>query len=1042
MRNGLRQTWAAVRHRRSQSLVLVVVSALVTTCAVFAPLFVRTLEQGLLQAGLQQRDVADTTVVVRAARTAQDPALSPDDLRAVMPEEATRWFDDGVGMTTADTRVTPRDGMQTSPLRLVARQGSCEHVEIVSGSCPTAPGDVLVSAADATAWGWAEGSTFEVADSSAFPATPSDAVAPVALEVTGVYRVVPDPTYWLRTVVDGKSGFLIAEGTNTVAAIDDFLTAQATFDTGWSQASTSVEFPLDRDTVTLATVPQISDSLQGLERASGNVTVTSPVPDIVDAVVAGRSIVRTLVPLLLAQLALLAVTVLALMAHAAVEQRRPEIALARLRGRSRDGGGRVVMGELALTVALGAPLGVALALAVGDLLRRTVMPPGVPFELRWPVAVAAVVAVLGSLLAVYVVSRPVLREPIGALLRRVPPQASRGLGMLDVVVIVVAALGVAAVLTGDVDGPTALLVPMLLALAVGLLGAAALRRLASRVAERALARGRLSAGLAALSLARRPALRNVLVVVTAAVALATFAANAVVVGAHNRAARAELENGAPAVITTDATSPAALAAAVDGLEPRYRSLATPVVVIRPRDPSAVPTLLARPAELARIGFALPTASLPALTPEVAPSIQLTDGVITGTLTWALEDFRTGDEPVGKAPRSPTGIPGGDLSVNPTPVQIGITVSTPDGELLDRDLAQVPQSSAGTSAVRAPVLCPQGCRLAGLWVRGTDPWAERVAGRVTLSGLSLGGEPLELGGAQRWLPAQGDPGEGTQALSGSGTDLVIDVETTGRRVFSPVADVPSPAPVVLAGTPPADATDDGFTLIGLGGRPVASQAVATVDALPGVTSRGALADLDAQVRVGGAAPPGSLLQVWLATQDPDELRAVERSLAAAGIPVGPATTVEQAQARYDASATGWGLLLAVFTGLMSLLVAALVVGLVAVTSWRGVARDLAGLIVAGTPRAVLRAAARGEHLVTVVAGVVLGTACGIAGSLLAMPLVPLFDRPAPVPVPDLAPVWWVIAATALVALVVIGGVAVVAARAVMARALPERLRESL
>jgi putative ABC transport system permease protein len=355
VRNGLRQTWAAVRHRRSQSLVLVVVSALVTTCAVFAPLFVRTLEQGLLQAGLQQRDVADTTVVVRAARTAQDPALSPDDLRAVMPEEATRWFDDGVGMTTADTRVTPRDGMQTSPLRLVARQGSCEHVEIVSGSCPTAPGDVLVSAADATAWGWAEGSTFEVADSSAFPATPSDAVAPVALEVTGVYRVVPDPTYWLRTVVDGKSGFLIAEGTNTVAAIDDFLTAQATFDTGWSQASTSVEFPLDRDTVTLATVPQISDSLQGLERASGNVTVTSPVPDIVDAVVAGRSIVRTLVPLLLAQLALLAVTVLALMAHAAVEQRRPEIALARLRGRSRDGGGRVVMGELALTVAARRP---------------------------------------------------------------------------------------------------------------------------------------------------------------------------------------------------------------------------------------------------------------------------------------------------------------------------------------------------------------------------------------------------------------------------------------------------------------------------------------------------------------------------------------------------------------------------------------------------------------------------------------------------------------------------------------------------------------
>ncbi len=128
--------------------------------------------------------------------------------------------------------------------------------------------------------------------------------------------------------------------------------------------------------------------------------------------------------------------------------------------------------------------------------------------------------------------------------------------------------------------------------------------------------------------------------------------------------------------------------------------------------------------------------------------------------------------------------------------------------------------------------------------------------------------------------------------------------------------------------------------------------------------------------------------------------------------------------------------------MALLVAALVVGLVAVTSWRGVARDLAGLVVAGTPREVLRSAVRREQLVTVVAGVLLGTACGVAGSVLALPLVPLFDRPAAVPAPDLTPAWGVIAATALVALVVVGGVALLAARGIMARAVPERLRESL
>ncbi len=73
----LAQTWAAVRYRRSQSLVLVIVSALVTTCAVFAPLFVRTLEQGLLQARLVESDPADTSVLMRAVHARSQTPTSP-----------------------------------------------------------------------------------------------------------------------------------------------------------------------------------------------------------------------------------------------------------------------------------------------------------------------------------------------------------------------------------------------------------------------------------------------------------------------------------------------------------------------------------------------------------------------------------------------------------------------------------------------------------------------------------------------------------------------------------------------------------------------------------------------------------------------------------------------------------------------------------------------------------------------------------------------------------------------------------------------------
>jgi putative ABC transport system permease protein len=1046
-------TWAAVRYRGSQSVALVLVSALVTACAVFAPLFVRTLEQGLLRAALVERDAADTTVVVRASRTAGNSGVGPADLAGVLPVEAGPWFGDPVGMLTADTSVRPREGLKPSPLRLVARDAVCDHVDVLSGRCPSEPGEVLVSSADAGAWGWEEGRTFEVPDPSTTGGDGATA-EPVRLTVVGVYRSRPDPGYWLRTEVDGKSGFPVGEGESVVPAVDDFLTAPATFDQGWGEAAASAEFPLERDRVSLGTLPRISGSLGGLERAGEEVSVSSPVPALVSGVSAGRTIVRTLVPLLLAQLALLAVTVLALVAHAVVEQRRPEVALARLRGRSREAGSRLVMAELTLTVLLGVPLGVVVALAGGEVLRRVVMPSGVPLEVRWPLALAAGLAVLASLAAVYAAARPVIREPVASLLRRVPPTVAKGLGVLDVVVTVVAVVAVAGLVSGDVEGPSAMVTPVLLALAVGLVGAWLLRRAAAGAGTRALSRGHLATGLAALSIARRPSLRHVLVVVTTATALATFAANAVVVADRNRGERARLELGAPAVLETDTTQAASLAAAVDGLPPQLRRLATPVVVIRPRDPSAVPTLLLRPEEARGIGYAVGSggsggsdgsdgsADFTALTPPVVPSVELADGVVTGTVTWQLDEFRTGDGPVGEAPPDATGIPGGDLFVEPTPLTVGVTVTTPDGTAFDRDLAQVEQSAEGRATVRAPVLCPGGCRLAGIWLRSTDPWAGHVAGRLVLSDLALDGEPLDLGGADRWLRPEADPGGGTQRLSGSGDELVVDFDNTGRRVLSRWADVPSPTPVLLAGRPPADARGDDFSLVGLGGRPVEARAVGRADALPVVGARGAVGDLDAQLRVGGAAPPGSALLVWLGSSDPELVSAVSKGLAAQGLPVRGTSTLEEVRGRYERSATGWGLLLGVVTGLVALLVSGLVVGVVAVTSWRGVARDLAGLVVSGVPRPVIARAARREQLTTVLAGVVLGTACGVGGAVLAMPLVPLFDRPAAVPVPDLAPAWAAIAATAATALVVTGLVAVLAARAVVARAVPERLRESL
>ena len=47
--------WAAIRYRRAQALALLLLSALITACAVFAPLYERNLEQSLLRDGLTRQ---------------------------------------------------------------------------------------------------------------------------------------------------------------------------------------------------------------------------------------------------------------------------------------------------------------------------------------------------------------------------------------------------------------------------------------------------------------------------------------------------------------------------------------------------------------------------------------------------------------------------------------------------------------------------------------------------------------------------------------------------------------------------------------------------------------------------------------------------------------------------------------------------------------------------------------------------------------------------------------------------------------------------
>lgn len=1037
--------WAAIRYRRAQAAVLVLLAALITACAAFAPLYERGLEQALVRSVIDEAAPADTALTARSGRSATNPELVSAALEPNVPAPVRALHEPGIGMVQGAMAVVPRAGLAASPGELIARTGVCEHLRVTTGRCPGEAGEVLVSAKDLAAWSWRVGHAFDTPVVGA-----PDGSSPVRLTVVGAYEVLPDESYWMRTQVDGKSGTTVSSGLDIVPALDTWVTPEATFTSAWPQAQVTITYPLRRELVTLDSLAEVSAALSapGTRPAGEGVNgalVESPLPTLVEQVRNGQGQVRVIVPLLMAQLGLLAGAILLLVAQAAVEQRRPELALARLRGRSRDAAARLVMAELGATVALGLPLGLALALAMSELTRRAVLPAGVPFEVPALTLVALAAAAAVCALAIWIAARPVRRQSVSALLRRVAPAERRGVGVVDLLVAAVAVFGLIGLATGSLEGPLALATPTLIALAAGLLASRLAVPLAGASGRAALSRGRVGPALTAFGVERRPAMRNVVTVVSVATALTVFATNALAVADRNRAARAELETGAPAVMLTDSRNPGQLLDTVRSIDPAGKR-ATPVAVVRPRDREATATMAVDPSSFGRVAFSLGGLRLGALQPPAVEPVRLEGTSVTGRLAWdlTLAGERTASAAVPGQSGQPTT---GNAGLPPAAAsELRLAVTMPDGQRLTRTLAPVPLEGRGAADLSAPLLCPQGCRLDALEFRKVDDFTPEVRGTLTLAGLGVDGRPLGLSDPSHWLPFTPPTAESTDVLRvvspAPAGALVLDVVNSGFVGRLAHADVPATLPGVLAGDVPPGGTAQSFPAVGVNGGQVAVRATQRVEALPQLGGKGVLVDFETLARLGGSLPDGATVSVWLADDSQALADEVAKGLATAGIGVLSRHTAAEAKARFDESAAGWGLRLAGFTGAMAVLLAALVLIVMTVTGWRVVARDMAALHLAGVPLGTLRRSLVREQVLLVLVGSAVGTACGVVTALVAMPLVPLFDSPAALPRLQLAPSLSAVvlaAASAGAVLALVGAaVAVAAGRAIALN----RVRESL
>lgn len=552
---------SAMRYRLGQAVVISLLSTLITTCAVFAPLYDRAMQQAAAAVTL-----GNATSVERDLQIFGPPAdyllerTDPAELARQLPRSA--FFETSVAgrNAVADLDLSPAS-LSVPQGDIWWREDQCDHIRITAGTCPDRSREILVTDNEAKTYDVAVGSTVKskaarppVDVNYHQPPTPS-----VTYQVVGIYRA-DDEAWWQGLQLEGRAG--IAAG--DIVQHDVWLTDESTF--GGTTPFLDAERPwvgsrLRADAVGVDELTALEGDLRDLRAKAEKVeehdeifedSITSLVtslPELTDEVDAQIEQSRTTVPLLLVQLGVLGVIVLWLMLLAATDQRRPEVVVARLRGRGASGARSMLMGELLPAVLAGIVPGTAVAILAATLAREYALPGDPPFELPRGMLMSGIIAGAALVLVTYAAVFRVAREPLGTLLHRTHGRRSGwAIGAGDAVAIAACGACVVAFVTGSLTGPIALAAPALLSALVGLVLAHLFTPTAMRIGRTLLRRGHLRAGVSLLDASRSIATRRTIALATVASALAVFSVCGLLVGERNRAVAAEQAAGAPLIV--------------------------------------------------------------------------------------------------------------------------------------------------------------------------------------------------------------------------------------------------------------------------------------------------------------------------------------------------------------------------------------------------------------------------------------------------------------------------------------------------------------
>jgi hypothetical protein len=1001
---------SAIRYRPWQSLVLVLMSAVVAGTAILAPLYDRALQQAMVSDLISQAAPDVASVSVRStsaiADQAADPPYRTEQMLTLFPTSARRYF--GPAITTTAASVTVTDPRPVQPVgALLSRDGMCDHVEFAAGSCPSARDQIAISTDDAEIYDWTIGDAIQVGESS--PLLDPPAAHHRSLEVVGIYSTDPDQAYWVSKAPVGKSGFANIDG---IPQHDGWLTDASTLESGqqaqlgrsgrwssWAALERTVDLALDRTQVEVDELFAIAEPVERYLSHPVDVPTWSTgagaqafsgIPDLAARAEKGREHAHVLVPLFVVQLALLAALALWLVLGAAVDQRRPEVAVVRLRGGDARACRRLLVGELGPPILVGWVVGSVTATAAMLVVGRRWLEPNLPLELSplvWGTAAAVLVVEVLLLLAA---TWSTVTASASDLLRRVRPRTGWAVSLGPVLVVVMCGAAFAATATGSLSGWAAVAAPTLLAIAAGLVLAYLLGPVAGRSGSRLLARGHLVAGLSLLQLGRRHGMRTAIATIVAAAALLAFAVNALGVGERNRTELARATVGAPTVLNAVGTDLAAVRAALRDVDPSGESVT--VAARASSSGGGMSTVAIVPDEFARIASFSDAAAArkvaDALRSSAPEPLEVRGTHLTLDVEWG----------------------GGTADLGPSgeqPIELQVRVVRPESVTEEVPLEAGPTRGAAVRWRTDTLECSEGCLLTGFVVSSEAYRALR--GNLTISSATIDGDPLAIGDQDDWNDTTPHDNGSARPLSAT-SGFAFRVEATrGFEVRLGHRSLPPRMAAVTSGALPPDSAGRDFTSVGIDGVLRPMQQVAVEPYLPGAPADTAMVDLDVLERDGVDLDLATRLQVYL--DDSVSVATVTEALADHGVAVDSVTRIDDLQDDYQRSAPAWALQLGVVAAGAAALLAALVLGISFITSWRLRSADSLALRLSGVSNRQATVIALLEVVPLVVLSVGIGITCGVLGSRTALPDIPFFDTTPELPVGDLSTSWGIVLSAA-------------------------------